>query len=461
MSTPSGGSSPLYQARNENIPVSELTARLRGQPISLDTRAARARSASGVSLSSPTGSAEPSSAIQSGSGTPHIHSRFEKVINGLKMLSTNSDGDFARISHSRLVRTATGVRNLANQLGKASISLRVRSVLIVTKARDNSLVHLTREVAIWLMTTPRYDQDHGVSVYVDAKLRKSSRFGAESIIKDYPEVSHLLHFWTPESARKSSEQFDMAITLGGDGTVLYVGSIFQQTVVPPVMSFSLGSLGFLANYSIDNYQKHIDDVFNNGITVNLRMRFTCSVYDRNGRRRRFPQRRIEVLNDLVIDRGPNPFLCALEIYGNDALLTRVQADGLILSTPTGSTAYSMSAGGALVHPEIPAICVTPICPHTLTFRPMLLPDSMRLRVSVPNNARSTAWVSFDGRHRIELNRGDYITVQASQYPFPTIGSGPTEFIDSVSRSFHWNTVQEPKPLSNDTDEDEIFDIDFD
>ena len=102
-------------------------------------------------------------------------------------------------------------------------------------------------------------------------------------------------------------------------------------------------------------------------------------------------------------------------------MTTVQGDGLTISTPTGSTAYSvcimsfviyahpadsfqLSAGGSLVHPEIPAILITPIAPHTLSFRPMLLPDSMEVRVCVPFNSRSTAWVSFDGRGRVELKR---------------------------------------------------------
>ena len=94
----------------------------------------------------------------------------------------------------------------------------------------------------------------------------------------------------------------------------------------------------------------------------------------------------------------------LELFGDNNHLTTVQADGLVIATPTGSTAYSVSAGGSLVHPEISALLITPICPHTLSFRPMLLPDSMELRVCVPYNSRSTAWASFDGRNRIELKR---------------------------------------------------------
>src|SRR5437879_3517590 len=96
--------------------------------------------------------------------------------------------------------------------------------------------------------------------------------------------------------------------------------------------------------------------------------------------------------------------------GDDQHLTTVQADGLVISTPTGSTAYSVSAGGSLVHPEISALLMTPICPHTLSFRPMLLPDSMELKIYVPFNSRSTAWASFDGRNRVELKRKLYISL---------------------------------------------------
>jgi NAD+ kinase len=133
-----------------------------------------------------------------------------------------------------------------------------------------------------------------------------------------------------------------------------------------------------------------------------------------------PVEQFEVLNDLVVDRGPSPFVSLLEIFGDDHHLTTVQADGLTVSTPTGSTAYSLSAGGSLVHPQIPALLLTPICPHTLSFRPMLLPDSMELRICVPYNSRSTAWASFDGRGRVELKQGDHIKITASKYPFPTV-----------------------------------------
>ncbi|KAJ3265234.1 hypothetical protein HDU76_012078, partial [Blyttiomyces sp. JEL0837] len=133
-----------------------------------------------------------------------------------------------------------------------------------------------------------------------------------------------------------------------------------------------------------------------------------------------PTETFQILNDLVVDRGPSAFMSQLELFVDDKHLTTAQADGLVIATPTGSTAYSLSAGGSIVHPEVPSILVTPICPHTLSFRPMLLPDGIELKVQVPRDSRATAWASFDGRHRTELKQGDFITITMSRFPMPTI-----------------------------------------
>jgi len=242
----------------------------------------------------------------------------------------------------------------------------------------------------------------------------------------------------------------------------------------------------------------MDSAVDAGIRVNLRMRFTCTVYravkpEEDKKRRAVkkgdtgeilmknieqggwealesgcapihdtggkagkdkeimcfttrPVESFEVLNDLVVDRGPSPYVSLLELFGDEHHLTTVQADGLTISTPTGSTAYSLSAGGSLVHPEIPAILITPICPHTLSFRPMLLPDSMELRICVPFNSRSTAWASFDGRGRVELKQGDHIKVTASKYPFPTVcaDTQSTDWFNSISRTLKWNERERQK-----------------
>ena len=119
---------------------------------------------------------------------------------------------------------------------------------------------------------------------------------------------------------------------------------------------------------------------------------------------------LKILNDIVIDRGTSSSMVELDCYIDSAFLTTVHADGLIIATPTGSTAYSMSAGGSMVHPLTPSILMTPICPHTLSFRQMLLPDSTVLRIQVSENSRCAAAISFDGQFKDRLNKGDMLIV---------------------------------------------------
>ena len=366
------------------------------------------------------------------------HKRFDDAIDIDRVLDEIAHDD--SMSHSRLAQTATGVREVSKQLQRRPIKRAVRNVMIVTKARDNQLVVLTRELAIWLLETPRYGSDLGVNVYVDAKLRGSKRFDASGILAQNSRFQHMLKFWTPDLCWSQPEKFDLVLTLGGDGTVLFTSWLFQR-VVPPVLSFSLGSLGFMTTFGFAEHKEHLNRVMgDDGMKINLRMRFTCTVWRQNPLRSEAVEEgeQFEVLNELVIDRGPSPYVSNLELYGDDELLTVVQADGCIFSTPTGSTAYSLSAGGSLVHPDIPAILLTPICPHTLSFRPMVLSDTMALRVAVPRNSRATAYCAFDGKGRIELRQGDHVTITASQYPFPTVTRTDTDWFNSVSRTLRWN-----------------------
>jgi NAD+ kinase len=377
-----------------------------------------------------------------------FHKRFDDAVDIEKVLEEIVDDEW--MSHSRLMQTATGVREVSKQLQRRPIRRAVKNVMIVTKARDNHLVTLTRELAFWLMKTPRYGSPTGVTVYVDAKLRNSTRFDSPGLVSTNPAFNSLLRYWTPDLCWSSPEKFDLVLTLGGDGTVLYTSWLFQR-IVPPILSFSLGSLGFLTNFEFSSYSAHLNRIMGDaGMRVSMRMRFTCTVYraalssnasssSASSSSEMVEGEQFEVLNELVIDRGPSPYVSNLELYGDDDLLTVVQADGCIFSTPTGSTAYSLSAGGSLVHPDIPAILLTPICPHTLSFRPMLLNDTMLLRVCVPKNSRATAYCSFDGKGRIELRQGDHVSIQASQYPFPTVVSGGSEWFDSISRTLRWNT----------------------
>ena len=124
-----------------------------------------------------------------------------------------------------------------------------------------------------------------------------------------------------------------------------------------------------------------------------------------------------VLNEVVVDRGAaGGALSLLECDVDGALLTHVQGDGIIVASPSGSTAYSLAAGGSMVHPGVAAMLFTPICPHSLSFRPLVLPDAVRLRIAVPADSRATAAACFDGHSRTVLRPGDAVVVRTSRWP---------------------------------------------
>jgi len=173
------------------------------------------------------------------------------------------------------------------------------------------------------------------------------------------------------------------------------------------------------------------------LNVTLRMRLLCKVFSFSDKKFIFEY---QPLNEMLINRGLSPYLSNIDFYVDNSLATRVQADGVIVSTTTGSTAYSMSAGGTIAPPTLPGILVTPICPHSLSFRPFMLPDSCELRFEIPPECVDGAIVSFDGRFQRKLEVGDYVVVTRSHYPFPCINIQGThkEWFSSIKSKLGWN-----------------------
>ncbi|CAL5350850.1 unnamed protein product [Camellia sinensis] len=245
------------------------------------------------------------------------------------------------------------------------------------------------------------------------------------------------------------ERVDLVACLGGDGVILHASNLFRGAV-PPVVSFNLGSLGFLTSHKFEDYRQDLRHVIrgNNtldGVYITLRMRLCCEIF-RNGEA--MPGKVFDVLNEVVVDRGSNPYISKIECYDHDCLITKVQGDGVIVATPTGSTAYSTAAGGSMVHPNVPCMLFTPICPHSLSFRPVILPDSARLELKIPEDARSNAWVSFDGKRRQQLSRGDSVRISMSQHPLPTVNKSDQtgDWFHSLIRCLNWNKRLDQKAL---------------
>ncbi|XP_062962258.1 NAD kinase isoform X1 [Cynocephalus volans] len=340
-----------------------------------------------------------------------------------------------------------------------------KSVLVIKKIRDASLLQPFKELCTYLM------EENNMIVYVEKKVLEDP-----AIVSDENFGPVKKKFCTfREDYDDISNQIDFIICLGGDGTLLYASSLFQGSV-PPVMAFHLGSLGFLTPFNFENFQDQVTQVIEGNAAVVLRSRLKVRVVkELRGRKttvhnglgessvpapglhaevgKRAVQ--YQVLNEVVIDRGPSSYLSNVDVYLDGHLITTVQGDGVIVSTPTGSTAYAAAAGASMIHPNVPAIMITPICPHSLSFRPIVVPAGVELKIMLSPEARNTAWVSFDGRKRQEIRHGDSISITTSCYPVPSIcvQDPVSDWFESLAQCLHWNVRKKQAHFPDEDGED--------
>lgn len=349
-------------------------------------------------------------------------------------------------------------RTLKNSAGLMSIqdpaSLRLTwyktpvSVLVVKKIYDDSIVAHFVDVLIYLILEKK------MVVFVEASVLQEDNLQGNI---DFIKVKTRLRPFV-EGQEDLTDKIDFIICLGGDGTLLYASSLFQQSV-PPVLAFHLGSLGFLTPFEVgdaETYRNTIEAVLLGNTKLLLRSRLKCAISKAGSDVSRIPvkeldhskQRSFMVLNEIVVDRGPSPYLSNIDLYIEGQYITSVQGDGLIISTPTGSTAYAVAAGASMVHPSVPAIMITPICPHSLSFRPIVVPAGVEVKIMVSPEGRHTAWVSFDGRNRRELKQGDVLRITTAVYPVPCICREDqiSDWFHCLSTCMHWNVRHRQKPF---------------
>lgn len=242
------------------------------------------------------------------------------------------------------------------------------------------------------------------------------------------------------------DNIDFLLTLGGDGTVLWTSGMFRDAPAPPMISFALGSLGFMTPFTFDHFEPVLERALTGEIPILVRHRLHAEVVRAPGNRGAGgdAEWHREVLNEVVLDRGPHPVLTNLVVKADGYFVTRAQGDGLIIATPSGSTAYSLAAGGSMVHPTVPCMLMTPVCPHSLSFRPVLFPEHISLTVEVPQGARSEVYCSFDGKDRQPLYPGDCVRVRLSRYPVPVVCQidATHDWFLTVRDTLHWNRRKE-------------------
>ena len=232
------------------------------------------------------------------------------------------------------------------------------------------------------------------------------------------------------TAPDPSELFCLFV-LGGDGTFLSAVRWLGDTSVP-VLGVKFGQVGFLAEITAEDLFNAAEAVIQKDFAIQQRMRLAVTII-KDGRER---SREI-VLNDVVVAKSTLARLAHVEVYIDNHYLTTFRADGLIVSTPTGSTAYSLAAGGPVIHPEVPGIIMTPICPFTLTNRPLVIPDRAIIKMSLERDS-SNMILTLDGQAGMEINHRDRILIQKSPHPVHMIKVPGIEYFDILKAKLSWS-----------------------
>lgn len=199
----------------------------------------------------------------------------------------------------------------------------------------------------------------------------------------------------------------LVIVLGGDGTYLRAARLLKGSPIP-ILGFNMGFLGFLTAHSVNEVFATVEQTLKNNMVVHSRSRLHTVVKTKSGQRIQF-----DALNDIVIERGSYSQLISTALYFDQAFVNNIKADGLIISSPTGSTAYNLAAGGPILHPEVNAFVVTPVAPHSLTTRPLIFPDNRNLTLRLDMQT-SVAHLIVDGQKVIELSHDDEVTISRSR-----------------------------------------------
>ncbi len=225
---------------------------------------------------------------------------------------------------------------------------------------------------------------------------------------------------------------EMLIVLGGDGTLLSAARhVADAHTDVPIFGVKLGTMGFMAEVSLDELYDNLEKAIAGRLETEERMMLSASVL-RAGKR----VARYRVLNDAVINKGALARMMELKISVNDSHLTTLRADGLIVATPTGSTAYSLSAGGPIIHPTIHCFVVTPICPHTLSNRPIALPDTVVVAVCLTSLSEDVS-LTLDGQIGFPLIPNDVVEIKKSRYKMKLIKHPVKSYYEILRTKLKW------------------------
>jgi len=282
----------------------------------------------------------------------------------------------------------------------------MRRVAIIAKPQKEELSGILPELLLWLRA-------HGYDPVMD---QTCGSYTQDAQIVPRHELPH--------------QNPELVIVLGGDGTLLAAARVFAKTGVP-ILSVNLGSLGFLTEVRLDDLYSHLEAWSKSCCSIEERAMLHCELL-----REGALVSEHEALNDVVVSKGAIARMCDFRVALGDQLVAAFRADGVIISTPTGSTAYSLAANGPILAPNVDALIVTPICPHLLTLRPLVVQGDSDLVLNVAGIA-DQAYLTVDGQEAIALEVGDELHCSKSVHKVKLVRMGTTGFFDVLRAKLKW------------------------
>jgi NAD+ kinase len=296
----------------------------------------------------------------------------------------------------------------------------MKRIGIIAKKNKPETIPITKHLVAWFQTRK-------IEVYVEEEMG-NLLFSSGSSLPVGPTLSD----GSFHSVERSEipNQAEMIIVLGGDGTLLSVARLVRDHEVP-ILGVNLGGLGFLTEITLEELYRVLERIIQGDFITNERVVLNAAVIRRGEKMAEFT-----VLNDAVINKGALARIIDLETTINGEYLTTFKSDGLIISTPTGSTAYNLSAGGPIVYPSLHSIIITPICPHTLTNRPIMVPDDVEIRVILKAKQQEVI-LTLDGQQGFSLEFEDMVEVKKAENRILLIKSPYRHYFEVLREKLKW------------------------
>jgi len=279
---------------------------------------------------------------------------------------------------------------------------------IITKPNEPRAAEVAARIAAW-------SAEHEINLFVNDRVKE----------KDLPPGTF------SASAREIADHCDVLVALGGDGTMIATARLVSGRGIP-VLGVNLGTLGYLTEFTVDDCIPALEAVVQGDYEIDSRMMLSwCVVRDGDlvgaG----------TALNDIVVNKSALARIIDIDCSVGSHYVTTYRADGLILSTPTGSTAYNLSAGGPIIVPGVEAFAIAPICPHTLTNRPLVLPHKSEIRLRI-HTREQEVMLTADGQTGLPLMSDDVIEIRKSQKSFNTIAAKDRDYFEILRSKLKWS-----------------------